>query len=276
LSKKNPIGVFDSGIGGLTVLKEIRKRMPEYDYVYLGDSARAPYGTRSFETVYRYTLQCVQWFFVQGCDLVVLACNTASAKALKSIQQNDLPKMGYGKRVLGVLRPSTETIGHYTKSGHVGILATSGTVNSDSYPVEIRRFFPQLKVSQHACPMWVPLVENREHMSPGADYFIEKDVELLLNKDPEIDTILLGCTHYPLLEEKIRKFVPDHVSIISQGSIVAEKLEDYLNRHPDMKSRISTRGSCLFFTTDSVDEFNSRAQIFFEGKVKSEHVELKV
>lgn len=258
------------------MLKDIRESMPQYDYVYLGDNARAPYGTRSFDTVYRYTLQCVQWFFIQGCDLVILACNTASAKALRNIQQQDLPKMGYGKRVLGVLRPSTETIGNYTHSGHVGILATSGTVNSNSYPLEIKRFFPQLKVSQHACPMWVPLVENREHKSKGADYFVQKDVEILLSKDPEIDTILLGCTHYPLLEEKIRKFVPDNIKIVSQGKIVAEKLENYLFRHPDMEASISTKGTCKFFTTDSVDNFNSQADIFFEGKVKSEHVELKV
>jgi glutamate racemase len=257
-------------------LQELRSRMPEYDYVYLGDNARAPYGTRSFDTVYKYTLQCVQWFFIQGCDLVILACNTASAKALRNIQQQDLPKMGYGKRVLGVLRPSTETIGQFTESGHVGILATSGTVNSNSYPLEIKRYFPDIKVSQHACPMWVPIVENREHKSSGADYFIEKDIENLLNKDPEIDAILLACTHYPVLEEKIRKYVPDHIKIVSQGKIVAEKLELYLDRHPDMKSRISTKGSCLFFTTDSTEEFNARADIFFNGKVRSQHVELKV
>lgn len=250
--------------------------MPQYDYVYLGDNARAPYGTRSFDTVYRYTLQCVQWFFVQGCDLVVLACNTASAKALRNIQQADLPKMGYGKRVLGVLRPTTESIGEYTKNGHIGILATPGTVNSGSYPVEIKKFYPEVKVSQHACPMWVPLVENREHLGPGADYFIEKDINLLLKKDPEIDTILLGCTHYPLLEDKIRKFVPDHIRILSQGAIVADKLEDYLERHPDMKSRISTKGTCRFFTTDSVEEFDTHADIFFDEKVRSEHIELNM
>lgn len=257
-------------------MKEIRQRMPQYDYVYLGDNARAPYGTRSFETVYKYTLQCVQWFFVQGCDLVILACNTASAKALRNIQQHDLPRMGYGKRVLGVLRPTTETIGNYSNNGHIGILATKGTVNSNSYPVEISRFFPEVKVSQQSCPMWVPLVENREHLSDGADYFIEKDIHTLFQKDPEIDTILLGCTHYPLLEEKIRKVVPENVKIVTQGSIVADKLENYLQRHEEMRSKISAGGTCLFFTTDSVEEFDAHADIFFDGKVRSEHVELKV
>jgi glutamate racemase len=276
VSKHFPIGVFDSGIGGLTILKELKNRMPDYDYVYLGDNARAPYGTRSYDTVYRYTLQCVQWFFVQGCELVILACNTASAKALRTIQQHDLPNMGTGKRVLGVLRPTTETIGLYSQSGHIGILATNGTVNSESYVTEIKRFFPKTKVSQHACPMWVPLVENREHLSPGADYFIQKDVEQLLNSDPQIDTVLLGCTHYPLLEEKIRKFLPDHISLVSQGGIVAEKLEDYLKRHKEMEKKISRKGTIKFFTTDSSAEFDAHADIFFDKKVRSEHVDLNV
>lgn len=276
MSKHFPIGVFDSGIGGLTILKELKNRMPDYDYVYLGDNARAPYGTRSYDTVYRYTLQCVQWFFVQGCELVILACNTASAKALRTIQQHDLPNMGTGKRVLGVLRPTTETIGLYSQSGHIGILATNGTVNSESYVTEIKRFFPKTKVSQHACPMWVPLVENREHLSPGADYFIQKDVEQLLNSDPQIDTVLLGCTHYPLLEEKIRKFLPDHISLVSQGGIVAEKLEDYLKRHKEMEKKISRKGTIKFFTTDSSAEFDAHADIFFDKKVRSEHVDLNV
>ena len=274
MNKKFPIGVFDSGIGGLTILKELRKQMPEYDFVYLGDNARAPYGTRSYDTVYRYTLQCVQWFFVQGCELVVLACNTASAKALKTIQQHDLPKMGMGKRVLGVLRPTTETIGDYSQTGHIGILATNGTVNSDSYVTEIKRFFPDMKVVQHACPMWVPLVENREHLNDGADYFVQKDVEALLKSDPKIDTLLLGCTHYPLLEQKIRKFVPEHIQIVSQGAIVADKLQDYLNRHKEMEKHISKKGTCRFFTTDSSTEFDAHADIFFDEKVKSEHIEL--
>jgi glutamate racemase len=276
VSKHFPIGVFDSGIGGLTILKELKKRMPDYDYVYLGDNARAPYGTRSYDTVYRYTLQCVQWFFVQGCELVILACNTASAKALKTIQQHDLPHMGTGKRVLGVLRPTTESIGLYTKSGHIGILATNGTVNSESYVTEIKRFFPKTKVSQHACPMWVPLVENREHLGAGADYFIQKDVELLLQSDPQIDTVLLGCTHYPLLEDKIRKFLPDSIALVSQGAIVAEKLEDYLKRHVEMEKKISRKSNIKFFTTDSSTEFDTHADIFFDKKVRSEHVDLNV
>jgi glutamate racemase len=276
LKKKFPIGVFDSGIGGLTVLKELRASMPDYDFVYLGDNARAPYGTRSFDTVYRYTLQCVQWFFVQGCELVVLACNTASAKALRNIQQNDLPGMGKNKRVLGVLRPTTETIGAYSKTGHIGILATNGTVNSMSYVLELERFFPGITVTQHACPMWVPLVENREHLSAGADYFVKKDVAALLAQDPKIDTILLGCTHYPLLEEKIKKVVPKNVTIISQGKIVADKLTDYLYRHREIEKRLSKRGSCQFFTTDSTEDFDAHADIYFGEKVFSEHVDLNV
>lgn len=250
--------------------------MPEYDYVYLGDNARAPYGTRSYDTVYRYTLQCVQWFFVQGCELVILACNTASAKALRTIQQHDLPKMGTGKRVLGVLRPTTETIGNLSKNGHIGILATTGTVQSESYVTEIARYFPKVKVSQQACPMWVPLVENREHLNPGADYFIQNDLNKLLAKDPKIDTVLLGCTHYPLLENKIKKMLPSGISIVSQGEIVAEKLADYLKRHPQMEAKISRKGTVQFFTTDSSDQFDSHADIFFSGKVSSEHVELNV
>jgi len=274
LKKKFPIGVFDSGVGGLTILKEFREQMPEYDYVYLGDNARAPYGTRSFETVYRYTLQCVQWFFVQGCELVILACNTASAKALRNIQQHDLPGMGKGKRVLGVLRPTTETIGLHTKNGHIGILATPGTVNSNSYVVEMQKFFPGIQVSQHACPMWVPLVENREYSNPGADYFIQKDIEILLKKDPAIDTLLLGCTHYPLLLKKIESYLPKGIKIISQGPVVADKLEDYLKRHEEIESRISTRGTCKFFTTDSPEDFDAHADIFLGEKVNSEHVNL--
>lgn len=276
LSKKFPIGVFDSGIGGLTVLKEIRERMPQYDYVYLGDNARAPYGTRSYETVYRYTLQCVQWFFVQGCELVILACNTASAKALRTIQQHDLPNMGTNKRVLGVLRPTTETIGNLSRNGHIGILATNGTVKSDSYVTEINRYFPDAMVSQQACPMWVPLVENREYMTEGASYFIQKDLERLLAQDPNIDTVLLGCTHYPLLENKIRELLPENIAIVSQGKIVADKLEDYFLRHPTMETKISKKGKVQFFTTDSADEFESHADIFFPGKIHAEHVELNV
>jgi glutamate racemase len=232
---QQPIGVFDSGYGGLTVLKEITAKLPQYDYIYLGDNARSPYGTRSFETVYEYTLQCVQWFFNQGCSLVILACNTASAKALRSIQQNDLAKIDESKRVLGVIRPTTEIIGQFTKTGIVGILGTNGTVISNSYPIEIEKFYPKVKVYQEACPMWVPLVENNEYNSPGADYFIQKNINSLLQQSADIDTILLACTHYPLLMEKIKKAVPAGVTVLSQGQIVADSLAEYLQNHPKME-----------------------------------------
>ena len=243
-SSANPIGtgsigVFDSGYGGLTVLKEIVRKLPQYDYIYLGDNSRAPYGNRSFETVYHYTLQCVQWLFNQGCPLVILACNTASAKALRTIQQNDLPKIDPDKRVLGVIRPTSEIIGKYTKNKKVGILATKGTVQSQSYVIEINKFFPNVHVEQEACPMWVPLVENKEHESHGADYFIRKNINELLRKDRNIDTILLACTHYPLLKKKIEEYVPVDVTILSQGEIVANSLADYLERHPEIEQQIS-------------------------------------
>lgn len=273
MEDKHPIGVFDSGIGGLTILKEFRKVLPQYDYMYLGDNARAPYGNRSFETVYKYTLECVEWFFSKGCKLVILACNTASAKALRSIQQNDLARWP-GRRVLGVLRPTTESIGNFTSTGHVGILATAGTVLSDSYVVEITKFFPHVKVWQEACPMWVPLVENREHESPGADYFIRKHLQNILLKDPEIDTILLGCTHYPLLLPKIKQMLPENIKVITQGSIVADSLQDYLQRHPQIESFISQQGKCTYQTTDSAVDFDKLAHIFLGGSVSSIHVEL--
>ena len=230
--KDQPIGIFDSGYGGLTILKEIVHSLPQYDYLYMGDNARAPYGTRSFETVYAYTLECVQWFFSQGCSLVILACNTASAKALRSIQQNDLPHLGPEKRVLGVIRPSSEVIGNYTKSGNVGIMGTTGTVQSNSYVIEIEKFFPAVKVTQEACPMWVPLIENNEFQSPGADYFVKRHIDNLLVKDPAIDTVLLGCTHYPLLMDKIQQFMPENVAVIYQGNIIAESLEKYFSHNP--------------------------------------------
>lgn len=270
----SPIGVFDSGFGGLTVLKELVKRLPQYDYLYLGDNARAPYGTRSFETVYRYTLQSVEWLLQQNCPLIILACNTASAKALRSIQQRDLQRLSPTARVLGVLRPTTETIGHYSTTGHIGILATNGTVQSASYVIEIEKFFPGVTVEQEACPMWVPLVENNEHETAGADYFIKKNVDNILSRDPEIDTLLLACTHYPLLQRKIEQFVPANVRVVSQGEIVANSLEDYLQRHPEIQSRISRGGQVHFFTTDDAVEFSQKAAVFYGAAVKAEHVAL--
>lgn len=272
--KQQPIGVFDSGYGGLTVLKEITAALPQYDYIYLGDNARTPYGTRSFETVYEYTLQCVKWLFDQGCPLVVLACNTASAKALRTIQQNDLPKMQAGKRVLGVIRPTTEIIGKLSKTGEVGVLATNGTVISNSYPIEIAKFYPAVKVYQQACPMWVPLVENNEYNSPGADYFIKKDMDELLNKSNRIDTLLLACTHYPLLIEKIKKHSPAGVTILSQGEIVAASLKDYLARHPEIEENCSKNSVISFYTTDSTDDFDNHAAVFYGKPVKSAHLSL--
>ena len=271
---KGPIGIFDSGYGGLTVLKEITAKLPQYDYVYLGDNARAPYGTRSFETVYQYTLQCVKWFFNQGCPLVILACNTASAKALRTIQQNDLPNMDPSKRVLGVIRPTSEIIGQFSKTNSVGILGTSGTILSKSYPIEIEKFYPDCKVFQEACPMWVPLVENNEHNSPGADYFIKKNVFNLLDQAADIDTLLLACTHYPLLIDKIRQYVPAGISIISQGEIVADSLADYLNRHTTIEESCEKNGLQSFFTTDSASDFDEKARIFYGKSVQSTQLSL--
>lgn len=272
--KQQPIGVFDSGYGGLTVLKEITAKLPRYDYLYLGDNARSPYGTRSFETVYEYTWQCVKWFFSQGCSLVILACNTASAKALRSIQQNNLAKIDDAKRVLGVIRPTTEIIGTFTKSGKVGILATNGTVISNSYPIEIEKFYPAVHVFQEACPMWVPLVENNEYNSPGADYFIQKNISNLLQQSADIDTILLACTHYPLLMDKITKTVPANVTVLSQGAIVADSLQEYLKNYPEMEGKCSKNGQTAFFTTDSPEDFDNHAAIFYGKPVKSKHLSL--
>jgi glutamate racemase len=271
---KKPIGVFDSGYGGLTVLKEIVKQLPEYDYIYLGDNARAPYGTRSFETVYQYTLECVQQLFSMGCELVILACNTASAKALRTIQQKDLPLIAPHRRVLGVIRPTTEIVGKYTKTGHIGVLGTSGTVASDSYPIEIAKFYPQLKVVQEACPMWVPLVENNEFENEGADFFIQKNINSLLSKDKNIDTIILGCTHYPLLINKIKKYLPSNITLLSQGEIVAESLIDYLKRHAEIEQKCSKGGCVEFYTTDSPENFDKAALNFFGSAVESTHVSL--
>ena len=274
MPSQNPIGIFDSGYGGLTVLKEIISKLPSYDYVYLGDNARAPYGNRSFDTVYRYTLQCVRWFFDQGCSLVVLACNTASAKALRTIQQNDLPKIDKEKRVLGVIRPTTETIGSFSESKHVGILATSGTVASNSYVLEMEKFYPGIKVYQQACPMWVPLVENNEYNTHGADFFVKKYIQQLLAQDEAIDTILLACTHYPLLLEKIKEYSPADMKILSQGEIVAKSLHDYLVRHPEIENKCSKNERRVFYTTDSPDDFDSHASIFFGESIQSKHLNL--
>ena len=271
-SKK--IGVFDSGYGGLTVLKEIVKQLPQYDYLYLGDNARAPYGTRSFETVYEYTLECVKKLFELDCELVLLACNTASAKALRTIQQKDLPTLAPNKRVLGVIRPTTEIVGNYTKTNVVGVLGTSGTISSNSYPIEIEKFYPQLKVVQEACPMWVPLVENNEFEGEGADYFIQKNLHSLLEKGKDIDTIILGCTHYPLLINKIKKYLPEGIKLISQGEIVATSLIDYLNRHSEIELQLSKGKSIQYLTTDSSENFDKAASIFVGEKIHSKHIDL--
>jgi glutamate racemase len=269
-----PIGVFDSGYGGLTVLRQIVNKLPQYDYLYLGDNARAPYGTRSFDTVYRYTLQCVEWLLNQNCPLIILACNTASAKALRSIQQNDLKRLHPTARVLGVLRPTTEIIGKFTDTNSVGILATNGTVQSRSYEKEINQFFPQVKIEQEACPMWVPLVENNEHHSEGADYFVKKHIDNILDKDKNIDILLLACTHYPLLKEKIEKHLPEHVKMLSQGGIVADSLNAYLQRHPEIETKISKAGKRAFYTTDSAADFTNKASIFFGERLEAIHVDL--
>jgi len=268
------IGVFDSGYGGLSILKSVVTKLPAYDYLYLGDNARAPYGTRSYETVYRYTLEAVEWLFKQDCSLVILACNTASARALRTIQQVDLPKLNPSARVLGVIRPTTESIGNFTKSRHIGIMATLGTVNSDSYPIEISRFFPDIIVYQQACPLLVPLIENDEYQNEGAYYFIKKYVNQLLEQSPKIDTILLACTHYPLLIDKIQEFAGSHIKIIAQGAIVAEQLEDYLARHSEIEIRCSKNNQRYFFTTDTAQSFSNNAFTFLGETVFAQHVQI--
>ena len=267
-----PIGVFDSGYGGLTVLKELLKALPEYDFIYLGDNARSPYGTRSFDVVYDYTLQAVEQLFSMGCELVILACNTASAKALRTIQQNDLPKINFSRRVLGVIRPSVEEVSKLTKSKHIGVMGTVGTIRSNSYPLEIVKLFPDVVVVQESCPMWVPLVENNEFDTQGGRYFIKKNVDSLLKKDPLIDSIILGCTHYPLLQVEIRKLLPDHIQLISQGEIVARSLKNYLFRHPEMDVRCSKNSNCNFFTTEFVDSFEEKAGRFLNFSLKAKHI----
>jgi glutamate racemase len=272
MPSSQPIGVFDSGYGGLTVLKSIIEKLPGYDFIYLGDNARAPYGNRSFETIYQYTREAVQWFFSRGCPLVILACNTSSAKALRTIQQQDLVESGTPNRVLGVIRPTTEITGLLSKTGHVGILATSGTVNSESYTLEIKKFFPEIKVFQQACPLWVPLIENNEHLDAGADYFIQKYVDELLEKSPEIDTVLLACTHYPLLMGKLKKYFPPTVKLVAQGDIVAESLVKYLRNHPEIETRCSKQHQLSFYTTDDNIDFDRHGAYFYGEGVKSERV----
>jgi glutamate racemase len=269
MATPGPIGVFDSGFGGLTVLREIELQLPEFDYLYLGDNARSPYGSRSFETVYEYTLEAVRWLFGQGCPLIILACNTASAKALRSIQQNDLARIAPDNRVLGVIRPVTEQVGTISSSGHIGIFGTAGTVNSQSYVIEINRYFPEVTVTQEACPMWVPLVENGEAASEGADFFIRQHIDRLCGADPLIDTVVLGCTHYPLLEEKIRKYLPPSITLVSQGAIVARSLEAYLARHPAMAERCSQGGTCRFYTSEKAEVFDRVAGVFHDGALSS-------
>ena len=270
-----PIGIFDSGYGGLTILNEIRRELPEYDFLYLGDNARTPYGTRSFDVVYKFTLQCVEYLFSQGCHLIILACNTASAKALRTIQQNVLPNTDPLRRVLGVIRPTVEAVGKMTVTNHIGLFATSGTVLSNSYPLEIRKIYPDVRVVSEACPMWVPLIENNEYLSPGADYFVRKHAHNLMKADNAIDTIILGCTHYPLLKGKIEKELPDHVSVISQGEIVARSLADYLQRHPEMDAKCSKNGTSHYLTTENPGKFSSSASIFLSEDIQAEHVEVE-
>lgn len=273
----SPIGVFDSGYGGLTILRDIAREMPGYDYIYLGDNARAPYGTRSYEVVYRYTREAVVKLFEMGCRLVILACNTASAKALRTIQQQDLPVLDASRRVLGVIRPSVEAVADYTRNGHIGVLATRGTVASESYLLEVAKIHSgkDFRVTQLACPMWVPLVENNELDSPGTEYFVRKYLEELFGMDPGIDTVLLACTHYPLLREVIDRHVPKGVKVVQQGEIVAKSLKDYLWRHPEMEERLSRGGSIRYYTTEREGMFDRMAAMFMRSGVESRHVELK-
>lgn len=274
MSDKGPIGVFDSGYGGLTILEGIRSLLPQYDYLYLGDNARAPYGPRSFDVVYEFTRQAVMKLFDMGCRLVILGCNTASAKALRSIQQNDLPKTYPDRRVLGVIRPTAELIGSMTKTRHIGILATEGTIRSKSYDLEIQKLSPDVKVSGIACPLWVPIIEAGEAGGDGADYFVKKRIDELMAKDNDIDAIILGCTHYPLLLPKIKKYVPEGVKIIAQGKYVAESLKDYLHRHPEMEERCSKDGTTHYLTTENPLKFQQNAKLFLSSSITVEHVEL--
>lgn len=273
-SQPGPIGVFDSGYGGLTILSKFKEILPHNDFIYLGDNARTPYGTRSFEIVYEFTLQAVTRLFELGCHLVILACNTASAKALRSIQINNLPQIDPNRRVLGVIRPTVECIDSITQSKHVGILATSGTIKSESYIMEVHKLFPEIKVTGQACPMWVPLVEYNEAQAPGADYFVKKYIDELLAKDNQIDTIILGCTHYPLLLPKIKQYVPEGIHIVSQGELVAKSLQDYLKRHPEMDARCTRGGTCTYFTTEAEEKFADSASTFLNESIQVSHLDL--
>lgn len=274
-SNPGPIGIFDSGYGGLTILHGLRQLLPQYDYMYLGDNARAPYGSRSFEVVYKFTRQAVLKLFSMGCHLVILGCNTASAKALRSIQQRDIPELDPTRRVLGIIRPTAEVIGNITKSNHVGLLATEGTIKSQSYDLEIAKLWPDIKVSGVACPLWAAIVEANEADSPGADYFVKKRIEHLMRKDADIDTIILGCTHYPLLMNSIVKNLPDGVRVVPQGMYVAESLKNYLKRHQDVDKMITQGGTCQYLTTESEEKFKESAQIFLHEKVEVKHVDLE-
>jgi glutamate racemase len=269
-----PIGVFDSGYGGLTVLKDIVAALPDYDFLYMGDNARAPYGIKSFETIYKYTLQSVKWFFDQGCPLVILACNTASAKALRTIQQKDLPHIDPDKRVLGVIRPTSEVIGNYSQTGHMAVLGTTGTVESGSYLMEISKFFPDMTVSQEACPEWVAIVENNKIASPEADFYVKKHIDNILSKDQKIDTLLLACTHYPLLLDVIEKNTPENISIVSQGKIVAQSLKEYLEKHIEMAQMCSKNAKRQFYTTGNPSDFNNHASMFFGSEIKANQLVL--
>ena len=273
---KKSIGIFDSGYGGLTVFKAIANKLPDYNYIYLGDNARAPYGDHSYETVYQYTLECVEWLFEQGCPLVILACNTASAKALRTIQQKVLPVKYPHHRVLGVIRPTAEVVGNFTASGKIGVMGTRGTINSESYPIEIHKFFPELDVVQQSCPMWVPLIENNEHLQEGADYFVQEYVDQLLEKSPDIDAILLACTHYPLLIPKISKLLPEGFKLIVQGDIVADSLSQYLINHPEIEVLLNKDGEKQFFTSGDRLVFDKNASIFFDKEVMSQQINLKI
>lgn len=270
-----PIGVFDSGYGGLTILKAIRELLPQYDYAYLGDNARAPYGTRSFDIVYQFTRQAVLKLFEMGCQLVILGCNTASAKALRSIQQNDLPKIDPQRRVLGVIRPTAEIVGKLTQTKHIGILATPGTTKSNSYNIEINKLWPELDVTGVACPLWVPIVENNEATGAGADYFVKKRIDHILWLDPDIDTLILGCTHYPILMSKIKQYVPDGIKIVSQGEYVAESLKDYLTRHTEIDARCTKNGTAHYYTTENAEKFKEVARIFVTDDIEVEHIDLE-
>lgn len=269
-----PIGVFDSGYGGLTIYNEIQKLLPQYDYLYLGDNARTPYGTRSFDVVCEFTRQAVRYLFLQGCQLVILACNTASAKALRTIQQVDLPSLDPSRRVLGIIRPTVEHVGEVTRSGHVGVLATEGTIRSHSYPLEIRKLYPEIEVVGEACPMWVPLVETNEYAGEGADFFVKRHIDNLLSRDSEIDTIILGCTHYPMLLDKIRKYTPEGVTLLTQGAAVASSLADYLQRHPEMERLCTKGGRTTFCTTESDGKFGAQASLFLNFPVEVKNVTL--